>query len=190
MLNPTQSQVLQHCVRREALSSVSENSPVTVEWLGSVWAFCMTSAHDRWNLNNKAYPKLIHCIQMQCGSLFLLWDKFCSLVPVVNFGAFNGTCHLEKTLEKDSPGSRANWCPPLLTTKRWVFENNQSRFQWHLTLSLCIVKQTDKTPLVPASPLLIYKGGNFQEVLAVDNKAFFKNTLRVSKTTFEMSNIF
>lgn len=53
-----------------------------------------------------------------------------------------------------------------------------------------MVKQTYKTPLDPPSPLLIYKGGNFQDVLAVDNKIFFKNTLRVSKTTFEMSNIF
>lgn len=57
-------------------------------------------------------------------------------------------------------------------------------------LSLCIVKQTNKTPLSPPSRFLIYKGGNFQDVLAVDNKTFFKNTLGVSKTTFEMSNIF
>lgn len=53
-----------------------------------------------------------------------------------------------------------------------------------------MVKQTHTTPLANPSLLLIYKGGNFQDVLAVDNKTFFKNTLRVSKTTFEMSNIF
>lgn len=53
-----------------------------------------------------------------------------------------------------------------------------------------MVNQTYKTPLAPSSPLLIYKGGNFQDVLVEDNKTFFKNTLRVSKNTFEMSNIF
>lgn len=41
---------------------------------------------------------------MQRGILFLLWDKSCSLVPVVNFSVFTGICYLEKWLEKDSTG--------------------------------------------------------------------------------------
>lgn len=53
-----------------------------------------------------------------------------------------------------------------------------------------MAKQTYKTPITPSTSLLIYKSGNFQGVLAVDHKALFKNTLWVSKTTFEMSNIF
>lgn len=41
-----------------------------------------------------------------------------------------------------------------LTTKRWVFASDQNRFQWHLTLNLCMIKQTYKTPLAPTfSPL-------------------------------------
>lgn len=56
--------------------------------------------------------------------------------------------------------------------------------------SMCMAKQTYKTPLTPSTSLLIYKGGNFQDVLAIDNKTLFKNTLRLSKNTFEMSNIF
>lgn len=54
---------------------------------------------------------------MQCGSLFLLQAKSCSL-SLVNFTALNRTCHLEKLRDKEeSIGPSANCCPPLLTSK-------------------------------------------------------------------------
>lgn len=129
-------------------------------------------------------------IQMQRVGLFFAMGQILLTCSSGEFFCLRWDLSSGKSTRESSTGPRANRCPSLLATKRWDFESNQGRFQWHLTLRLCMVKQTYKTPLAPASPFLIYKGGNFQDVLTVDNKAFFKNTLRVSKTTFEMSNIF
>lgn len=188
MLNPTQTQVLQHCVRREAHCPVSENSLVAVEWLGSAWAFCLPpprrggtwvtkltlNLYIAFKCNGEAY----FCYGTNPAHLFQGWI----LLPSMGLVIWKNHRRKAALAQEQTVA--------LLTTKRWVFESNQRRFQWRLILSLSMVKQTHTTPLANPSLLLIYKGGNFQDVLAVDNKTFFKNTLRVSKTTFEMSNIF
>lgn len=145
---------LQPCIWRRADSPVSENLLVAVERLGYAQAFCLPPTCDRWNLSNKA-PRLFHCVSIPCGSWFVWWDKHLLQwwILLASVGLVIWKKHWRQIAVTQEQTAA------LLTTKRWVFESNQSRFQWHL--SLCVVKQTYKTPLAPLLPFWFTKVETF-----------------------------